>query len=143
MAENLMDPITGLSESKLQLATAIESDVVSGKTFYAGDKALKTGSYKKTYTTVYLGQNPGYWSTFYYDVKSNYPSLYASLTRANFYAVPVKYKGNSAGASGNEGGLGDNCSYNPSTGMFTGGTTNVGPGGTWAGTIIHKFYMVY
>ncbi len=143
MSENLMDPITGLSESKLQLATAIESDVLSGKTFYAGDKVLKTGSYKKTYTTVYLGQNPGYWSTFSYNVKSNYPSLYASLTRSNFYAVPVKYKGNSTGASGNEGGLGDNCSYSPSNGMFYGYPTSVGPGGTWAGSVIYNFYMVY
>lgn len=39
-----MDPITGLSNSKLELTTAITSDVLSGKTFYAGDKVLKTGT---------------------------------------------------------------------------------------------------
>ena len=34
----------GLSGSKLALATALVSDVAQGKTFYAGDKALKTGT---------------------------------------------------------------------------------------------------
>ena len=124
-------------------ATATEADVASGKTFYAGSKEIKTGSYKKSYTKVYLGRNPGYWANFSYNVKANYPSIYASLTRANFYAVPVNYKGNSNGETANEGGLGDNCSYNPSTGIFYGYTTNVGPGGSWAANIIYNFYMVY
>ena len=35
----------GLSQKKLLQATAIESDVRKGKTFYAGDKELKTGTY--------------------------------------------------------------------------------------------------
>ena len=35
----------GLSNSKLKLATATESDVVSGKTFFAGDKTIKTGTF--------------------------------------------------------------------------------------------------
>ncbi len=143
MPESMLNDSNGLTNSKLSIATATPADVASGKTFYAGDKTLKSGSYKKTYTTVYLGQNPGYWSNFSYNVKSNYPSLYSSLTRSNFYAVPVKYKGNSTGTSGNEGGLGDNCSYNPSTGIFSGHTTSVGPGGTWAGAVIYNFYMVY
>lgn len=34
----------GLSNSKLALATAKEADVANGKTFYAGNKLLKTGS---------------------------------------------------------------------------------------------------
>lgn len=34
---------SGLSKGKLQLATAVPGDVVAGKTFYAGDKDLKTG----------------------------------------------------------------------------------------------------
>ena len=33
----------GLSNSKLKLATATASDVLNGKTFYSGDKTLKTG----------------------------------------------------------------------------------------------------
>lgn len=44
MPTNLMSISTGLSNSKLELTTAITSDVLSGKTFYAGDKALKTGT---------------------------------------------------------------------------------------------------
>lgn len=34
----------GLSNSKLTLATAVQSDVTLGKTFYAGNKELKTGT---------------------------------------------------------------------------------------------------
>ena len=34
----------GLSSGKLKNATATSSDVISGKTFYAGDKNLKTGT---------------------------------------------------------------------------------------------------
>lgn len=35
----------GLGNSKLKLATATASDVASGKTFYAGDKTIKTGTF--------------------------------------------------------------------------------------------------
>lgn len=34
----------GLTKSKLELATAVESEVSQGKTFYARDKTLKTGT---------------------------------------------------------------------------------------------------
>ncbi len=44
MPDNLLEPITGLSITKLEKATATSSDVISGKTFYAGDKNLKTGT---------------------------------------------------------------------------------------------------
>lgn len=37
-------PGGGLTSSKLAQATATESDVLSGKTFYAGDKTMKTGT---------------------------------------------------------------------------------------------------
>ena len=172
MPDNLLIESTGLTSSDLSLATATTSDVMSGKSFYSGNDTLKygimtlsatateadvasgktfyagsttrrTGSYKKSYTKVYLGRNPGFWTNFSYNVKANYPSIYASLTRANFYAVPVKYKGNSNGATANEGGLGDNCWYDTSSGIFTGYTTNVGPGGSWAANVIYDFYMVY
>ena len=42
----------GLSASKLALATAAAADVLSGKTFYAGDKEIKTGSLQKGRTRV-------------------------------------------------------------------------------------------
>ncbi len=44
MSEILLGPSNGLSNSKLSQANAAASDVLSGKTFYAGDKTLKTGS---------------------------------------------------------------------------------------------------
>ena len=44
-AHELMPPSNGLSVSKLKQANADPSDVISGKTFYAGDKNLKTGSF--------------------------------------------------------------------------------------------------
>lgn len=40
----LMDAGGGLSGSKLALANAAEGDVISGKTFYSGNKELKTGT---------------------------------------------------------------------------------------------------
>lgn len=40
----LMTAGGGLTNSKLKLATAAESEVLSGETFYAGGKDLKTGS---------------------------------------------------------------------------------------------------
>lgn len=45
MAENLLQPSYGLNNSKLSKATAGTGDVLSGKTFYAGDKTLKTGTF--------------------------------------------------------------------------------------------------
>ena len=44
MSTDLLEPITGLSIANLEKATASSSDVISGKTFYSGDKSLKTGS---------------------------------------------------------------------------------------------------
>lgn len=41
---DLMNPGGGLTKSKLELATAVESEVSQGKTFYARDKTLKTGT---------------------------------------------------------------------------------------------------
>ena len=40
----LMDAGGGLASGKLKLATAAENEVLSGETFYAGGKDLKTGS---------------------------------------------------------------------------------------------------
>ena len=50
MSENYLSPISGISKAKIQeallKATATEADVLSGKTFYAGDTSnLRTGAY--------------------------------------------------------------------------------------------------
>lgn len=64
----------GLTNAKLALATALVSDVAQGKTFYAGDKTLKTGTAPitkfasgvisfdgyGTITTITLGWRPRY-----------------------------------------------------------------------------------
>lgn len=47
MSENLIIQSNGLSNSKLQLATATEEDVLKGKTFYSGNKILKNGNRSK------------------------------------------------------------------------------------------------
>ena len=45
MPDNLLIESTGLTSSDLSLATAVPSDVISGKTFYAGsNKGLQTGT---------------------------------------------------------------------------------------------------
>lgn len=54
MSENLLQPSYGLSNSKLELANATIEDVMSGKTFYAGDKTLKTGSFLPHSYTIYI-----------------------------------------------------------------------------------------
>ena len=43
MPDKLLSPEYGLSNARLQECTANPSDVISGKTFYSGDKNKKTG----------------------------------------------------------------------------------------------------
>lgn len=43
MADTMISAGGGLSKTKLALATAAESDVLSGKRFYAGSKVIKEG----------------------------------------------------------------------------------------------------
>lgn len=47
----------GLSNSNLKLATATAADVASGKTFYSGDKTIKTGDLKGYTTNPSLSYN--------------------------------------------------------------------------------------
>ena len=44
MPTNFLSEVTGLTLSSLEKATASPADVVLGKTFYSGDKTLKTGN---------------------------------------------------------------------------------------------------
>lgn len=225
----------GLSSGKLAQATAAESDVLSGKKFYAGNKNLKTGTlalsgsagtgdvlkgatfykddpkskltgtlalsgnanaaqvlsgytfYKdnakskltgtmankgavsasvdpggsynipagfhngngkvtgnRKYNTVYLGEHTGWWTSFSYNVKSNYPSLYNKLTRNNFITVPFEWKGNSGGEGvGGSGAINDIVSYNASTGALTVAQPSYGVSGHFSIAIRFKVYMIY
>lgn len=58
MPDLFLSETTGLTNSKLSLATATPNDVVEGKTFYGNSKELQSGSYNKP--------------SDYYDFVSNY-----------------------------------------------------------------------
>lgn len=165
----------GLSASKLAQATAADTDVLTGKKYYAGGKTVKEGkmpnrgaisesiypggSYtipagyhngngkvtaKRSYTTVYLGQQTAYWTNFTYDVKSHYGSIYDKLSRSNFYTVPYAWSGNciEQAASGS-GACADYVSYNANTGMLTVGAQSYGQAGVFISNVLFKVYMIY
>lgn len=99
----------------------------------------------RSYTAVYLGQQTSYWSSFSYNVKSNYPSIYSRLSRSNFYAVPYKYSANTGpnGGYSNSGDCGDFISYNASTGVVTMNGFGAGVQGQIRMAFMFKLYMVY
>lgn len=165
----------GLSASKLAQATAADTDVLTGKKYYAGGKTIKEGkmpnrgaiseaiypgdSYeipigyhngngivtaKRSYKTVYLGQQTAYWTNFTYDVKAHYGSIYDKLSRSNFYTVPYAWSGNciEQAASGS-GACADYVSYNANTGMLTVGAQSYGKAGVFISNVLFKVYMIY
>lgn len=165
----------GLSASKLAQATAADTDVLTGKKYYAGGKAIKEGkmpnrgavseaiypgdSYiipigyhngsgsvtaKRSYKTVYLGQQTAAFTNFTYDVKSHYGSIYDKLSRSNFYTVPYAWSGNSTDvATSGSGALADYVSYNANTGMLTVGAQSYGKAGAFISNVLFKVYMIY
>lgn len=175
MADTMISAGGGLSKTKLALANAAESDVLSGKRFYAGDKIIKEGrmpnwgaisetiypgdSYeipigyhngngsvtaKRSYKTVYLGQQTAAFTNFTYDVKSHYVDIYDKLSRSNFYTVPYAWSGNSTDvATSGSGALADYVSYNANTGMLTVGAQSYGKAGAFISNVLFKVYMIY
>ena len=175
MADTMISAGGGLSKAKLALANAAESDVLTGKKYYAGDKAIKEGkmpnrgavseaiypgdSYtipigyhngngivtaKRSYKTVYLGQQAAAFTNFVYDVKSHYGSIYDKLSRSNFYTVPYAWKGNCTdGAASGSGALADYVSYNTDTGMLVVGAQSYGRAGSFISNVLFKVYMIY
>lgn len=165
----------GLSNAKLAQATAADTDVLTGKKYYAGGKTIREGkmpnrgavseaiypgdSYaipigyhngsgsvtaKRSYKTVYLGQQTAYWTNFTYDVKSHYGSIYDKLSRSNFYTVPYAWEGNSGDvATSGSGALADYVSYNTNTGMLTVGPQSYGQAGAFISNVLFKVYMIY
>lgn len=85
----------GLSNSKLAEATASESDVLSGKTFYSGSKELKTGTLDYNISLLY--SSTGNWVTRTYTTTKDYRAIVvfvnATEARGNSY--------HNASASGN------------------------------------------
>lgn len=165
----------GLSASKLAQATAADTDVLTGKKYYAGVKTIKEGkmpnrgavseaiypgdSYtipagyhngngevtaKRSYKTVYLGQQTAAFTNFTYDVKSHYGSIYDKLSRSNFYTVPYAWSGNSTDvATSGSGACADYVSYNSDTGMLTVGAQSYGKAGAFISNVLFKVYMIY
>ena len=125
-----------LGNGKLKLATATASDVASGKTFYAGDKTLKTGvSQAKK-----LGSGNAS-KTFSATSISNYKSL----TERNFYVVVT---GVTVGAAsrysnwgfnrGASGSISISKSYSANKGTLTVTVTIKNPTVTWTdGANVH------
>lgn len=165
----------GLSASKLAQATAADTDVLTGKKYYAGDKTIREGkmpnrgavseaiypgdSYaipigyhngngsvtaKRSYKTVYLGQQTAAYTNFTYDVKAHYGSIYDKLSRSNFYTVPYAWSGNSTDvATSGSGACADYVSYNSDTGMLTVGAQSYGQAGAFISNVLFKVYMIY
>lgn len=81
----LMDAGGGLASGKLKLATAAENEVLSGETFYAGGKDLKTGSmpnHGAWGTTISPGGSvtiPQGYHNGGGKVTSNYPTVHRKL----------------------------------------------------------------
>lgn len=82
---------TGLSDDALALADATPEDVTAGKTFYAGNRVLKTGTAEKGYN-ISTGYTPSN------SVTINQPGImYAFAVYTG--GGETKYQGGSAGAS--------------------------------------------
>lgn len=99
---------------------------------------------KRSYTTVFLGQQTAYWTDFTYNVKSHYGSIYDKLSRSNFYTVPYAWSGNciEQAASGS-GACADYVSYNANTGILTVSPQSYGRAGVFISNVLFKVYMIY
>ena len=165
----------GLSNAKLAQATAADTDVLTGKKYYAGGKTIREGkmpnrgavseaiypgdSYaipigyhngngsvtaKRSYKTVYLGQQTAAYTNFTYDVKAHYGSIYDKLSRSNFYTVPYAWSGNCTDvATSGSGACADYVTYNADTGMLTVGAQSYGKAGAFISNVLFKVYMIY
>ncbi len=71
--------INSISSPDLSLANATQNDVAQGKTFYAGDNTLKTGSFiqpdSTTFKEMFLYHNPDSTSTYYFTADTGVTSI--------------------------------------------------------------------
>lgn len=136
-----------------QTGTMANKGAVSTTVYPGGSYTIPAGYHNgsgkvyggRSYSSVYLGQQTSYWSSFSYNVKSNYPSIYSRLSRSNFYAVPYKYSANTGpnGGYSNSGDCGDFISYNASTGVVTMNGFGAGVQGQIRMAFMFKLYMIY
>lgn len=147
MPYEFLNETSGLSNSKLEEATAVAGDVKSGKTFYAGDKTLKTGTLSLSGNADVSDVRSG--RTFYsnsftkrtgtmsiigaykifsgqgnqnIDVKSKFPDEYQSFTTSNFIIAILE--GRTSNFGENNVQVQGRCypytgSYNSSTGVLS------------------------
>lgn len=136
-----------------QTGTMANKGAVSTTVYPGGSYTIPAGYHNgsgkvyggRSYSSVYLGQQTSYWSSFSYNVKSNYPSIYSRLSRSNFYAVPYKYSANTGpnGGYSNSGDCGDFISYNASTGVVTMNGFGAGVQDQIKMAFMFKLYMIY
>ena len=89
MPENLLAPSTGLTNSKLESANAQPGEVMAGRTFYAGNGELKTGTLSLTGNATTLDVRNG--KTFYSNswTKQTGTMTYGTIIRKIGPFVPV------------------------------------------------------
>lgn len=78
--------INSIETINTAIATASSNDVKNGKTFYAGNSTLKTGTYvaqdSQAFKDMYLFENPNSESTFYYE-----PEAYQTTIRPYLFCT--------------------------------------------------------
>lgn len=104
MPDVFLSETTGLTNSKLSIATATPSDVLEGKTFYSGDKTLQTGSLSDIGKSI--------------DVLDSYNASYESAVSYSNTISDSRYK-SFAVLFYNDGGLYGKMSVNISSGTLT------------------------
>lgn len=136
-----------IKEGKMQNRGAISESIYPGGSYtipagYHNGNGKVTA--KRSYTTVFLGQQTAYWTDFTYNVKSHYGSIYDKLSRSNFYTVPYAWSGNciEQAASGS-GACADYVSYNANTGILTVSPQSYGRVGVFISNVLFKVYMIY
>lgn len=132
-----------LSNGKLKLATATAADVASGKTFYAGDKVIKTGEYTPTLKRVSIGwcRRHSYGDAERFILSAKSVPNYTKLTATNFAMHVTDFY-----ATGDCNGVGEQAcslSYAPSTGTVT-VKLGIGYGYKYAGctVTVYCYYAV-
>ena len=136
-----------IKEGKMPNRGAVSEAIYPGDSYeipigYHNGNGIVTA--KRSYKTVYLGQQTAAYTNFTYDVKAHYGSIYDKLSRSNFYTVPYAWSGNCTDvATSGSGACADYVSYNSDTGMLTVGAQSYGKAGAFISNVLFKVYMIY
>ena len=136
-----------IKEGKMPNCGAVSKAIYPGDTYeihagYHNGKGRVTA--KRSYTTVYLGAQTAYYTSFTYNVKANYPAIYDKLSRSNFYTVPYAWSGNCTDvATSGSGSCSDYVSYNANTGILTVDPQFYGKAGAFVSNVLFYVYMIY